>query len=315
MSNMPLVSIIINNYNYGRFLREAIESALNQTYPNIEVIVVDDGSTDNSREIIAEYGDRIIPVLKENGGQASAFNAGFAVSRGEIVCFLDSDDVFMENKVEKVVDVFYREPDIGWVFHPLQYITASGEFANIPIQIKQVGKWDVTKEAKKGKIKLFLHATSGLCFKRKLLNKILPMPEEIRITADNYIKFASALLMPGVLMAEPLAFQRLHGSNAYTFRKGRDKSALEGEIHIFTAFHLKERYSEARLFSLRLMARSLAIWKNAQVGDSSFYKNTIITDTVKKFVSDFTVKEKKEFFLRFLYHCLRLKVKYYFNLK
>lgn len=63
---LPLVSIIINNYNYGRFLREAIDSALNQTYPHVEVIVVDDGSTDGSQEIITSYGDRVIPVLKEN---------------------------------------------------------------------------------------------------------------------------------------------------------------------------------------------------------------------------------------------------------
>ncbi len=94
MSPNPKLSILINNYNYGRFLGEAIDSALAQTYRNIEIIVVDDGSTDNSCEIIAGYGDRIIPILKENGGQASAFNAGFAISTGEWIALLDSDDVF-----------------------------------------------------------------------------------------------------------------------------------------------------------------------------------------------------------------------------
>jgi glycosyltransferase involved in cell wall biosynthesis len=92
MESNLLVSIIINNYNYDRFLAEAINSALNQTYPYTEVIVVDDGSTDNSRQIIAEYGDRIIPILQPNGKQASAFNNGFAHSKGEIIIFLDSDD-------------------------------------------------------------------------------------------------------------------------------------------------------------------------------------------------------------------------------
>ena len=76
MSN-ALVSIIVNNYNYQRFLTEAIDSALKQTYCNTEVIVVDDGSTDGSLEIIASYGRRIIPLLKGNGGQNSALNAGF----------------------------------------------------------------------------------------------------------------------------------------------------------------------------------------------------------------------------------------------
>ena len=79
----PLVSIVINNYNYGRFVGSAIESALEQSYSNTEVIVVDDGSTDTSREVIASFGDRIGAVLKANGGQASAYNAGFAASKGD----------------------------------------------------------------------------------------------------------------------------------------------------------------------------------------------------------------------------------------
>src|SRR5262245_3573828 len=103
MSRLPLASIIVNNYNYGRFLRGAFDSTLAQAYPNKEVIVVDDGSTDESREIIASYGNQIIPVLKENGGQASAFNAGFAVSRGESVLFLDSDDLLLPSTLEKAV--------------------------------------------------------------------------------------------------------------------------------------------------------------------------------------------------------------------
>lgn len=69
-----------------------IDSAFNQTYPQVKVIVVDDGFIDNFREIIAGYRDRIIPVLKENGGQASAFNMGFAFSRGEILSILDSEE-------------------------------------------------------------------------------------------------------------------------------------------------------------------------------------------------------------------------------
>ena len=114
MQPQPLVSILINNYNYDQFLHDAISSALNQTYPNIEIVVVDDGSTDNSSEIIASYGDAIIPVLKANGGQASAFNAGFAASRGDIICFLDADDIFIPEKVDEVVLILKNYQESLW---------------------------------------------------------------------------------------------------------------------------------------------------------------------------------------------------------
>ena len=102
----PLVSILINNYNYERFLSDAIDGALRQTYSPVEVIVVDDGSTDNSRDVIASYGSNISFVFKNNGGQASAFNTGIAASRGDIMCFLDADDFFYPEKVERVVQIF-----------------------------------------------------------------------------------------------------------------------------------------------------------------------------------------------------------------
>ena len=91
-ANELRVSIIINNYNYDRFLAQAIDSALNQTYPNIEVIVVDDGSTDSSRQIITSYGDAIKPVLQPNSKQGIAFNNGFNHSTSDIINFLDADD-------------------------------------------------------------------------------------------------------------------------------------------------------------------------------------------------------------------------------
>src|SRR5438094_3455630 len=100
MSN-DLASVIINNYNYGRFLPEAIDSALNQTYRNTEVIVVDDGSTDNSRQIIARYNDSIEAILKPNGGQISALNAVVHASRGSVIISLDAADTLFPEGVER----------------------------------------------------------------------------------------------------------------------------------------------------------------------------------------------------------------------
>jgi len=126
------VTILINNYNYARFLPAAIDSALSQTYHPLEVVVVDDGSTDESPDIIRDYGERIRPVFKSNGGQASAFNAGFAASRGEVICLLDADDFFFPEKAERSVSALLAHPEVGWVFHPVHREDGEGHGESVP---------------------------------------------------------------------------------------------------------------------------------------------------------------------------------------
>ena len=115
----PLVSVVICNYNYGRFLDEAIRSALNQTYKRIEIIVVDDGSTDNSGEVLARQPSEVVILRTQRQGQAGALWAGVKASRGDIICFLDSDDVWLPTKLEELVAVFSDHPDVAWVRHKL----------------------------------------------------------------------------------------------------------------------------------------------------------------------------------------------------
>ena len=101
----PLISIIVPNYNYGQYLGEAIESVLNQTYKNIQLIVVDNESTDNSIEIASKYGDSITLVQKPHGGVSSARNLGMTIAKGEYICFLDSDDTWSPEKLEMQLKV------------------------------------------------------------------------------------------------------------------------------------------------------------------------------------------------------------------
>lgn len=113
-----MVSVIIDNYNYEKYIHEAIESIIFQTYADWELIVVDDGSRDGSFEVMERYAlrypDRIRLIRKENGGQASCFNAGFETSRGEIIAFLDSDDFWFPNKLERIVETHKEH---GFVAH------------------------------------------------------------------------------------------------------------------------------------------------------------------------------------------------------
>src|SRR5256885_15124414 len=106
----PLVSIIIDNCNYARYLRQAIDSTLAQTYSNFELIVVDDGSTDESRQIIRDYGDRITPLLKDNGGQGAAVNSGVPPSRGGLGWFFHSADLWLARKAGPTAAPGPREP-------------------------------------------------------------------------------------------------------------------------------------------------------------------------------------------------------------
>src|SRR6266436_6919377 len=116
LPEQPLVSILISNYNYEAYLGDAIESALQQTYDKLEVVICDDGSTDGSPRILERYRSRdrrINVVYQANGGQSLALNAAFRNSNGNIICLLDADDIFMPNKVEHVVHYFSTAPHSG----------------------------------------------------------------------------------------------------------------------------------------------------------------------------------------------------------
>ncbi|MDX2098986.1 MAG: glycosyltransferase [Leptolyngbyaceae cyanobacterium bins.59] len=295
LSETPLVSIIINNYNYGRFLGEAIESALNQTYPHTEVIVVDDGSTDHSRDVISQYGDRIIPLLKENGGQASAFNVGFAASHGEIICFLDSDDMFQPDKVEKLVATFKAHPQIRWCFHPLRYLDnhtkASLDRYPEGISSRQI---DLRSELQQGKIPLFPPATSGLAFTRSLLAKVLPMPQAIICISDNYLKYTTLSFSPGFLLDEDLAILRVHGNNVFTKRP--DKQRLEAKIHVLIAEGIRANFPKLKKLANKLMGIHLGTyWRTGGVAPES-------QAVVNRYLTNVSLIEKLEIYLRAAYH-------------
>lgn len=125
------VSVVIPNYNYGRFLREALDSALNQTYKPLEVVVVDDGSTDESHEILAEYETKGVKVIRQkNCGVGAARNTGAKASSGEVIAFLDADDIWFPEKLEKQVAAFDGDSELGLVSCGMQEFNQQGEVIN-----------------------------------------------------------------------------------------------------------------------------------------------------------------------------------------
>lgn len=115
MSSCPLVSVIIPTYNRAGLLKLAIDSVLAQTYPHIELIVVDDGSTDDTPRMLEAYGDRIVVVRKANRGGTAARNSGIEVARGEYFNFMDHDDLMAPAKIEKQVAIMHARPEVGLV--------------------------------------------------------------------------------------------------------------------------------------------------------------------------------------------------------
>jgi glycosyltransferase involved in cell wall biosynthesis len=252
--NLPLVSILINNYNYAQFLEEAIDSALDQTYPHVEVVVVDDGSTDNSQRVIERYGTRIVAVCKANGGQASAFNAGFAAARGSIIMFLDADDKFLQHKVEAVVDLFHDHPAVGSVFHA-QFLWRGDERLPSLGRVPE-GEHDFQRRIARGGAVTIPAATSGMAFRRSILAQILPMPEAQGIgLSDNFLKFMAVGLAPTYFSGDRLGIQRIHGANLYTLRA--ETAEIKARIALLTAHALRDKMPAATRFADRLFATAI----------------------------------------------------------
>jgi glycosyltransferase involved in cell wall biosynthesis len=205
-------SIVINNRDYGRFLSQAIESALAQSWPETEVIVVDDGSRDGSREVIARYRGRVEVILKENGGQASAFNAGFDISSGDVVVFLDADDALCPSAIERALAAF-GEQDVVKVHWPLDVIDENGRRTGQRYPDSPLPDGDRRAALlRAGPTTELSPPTSGNAWARTFLDAVLPMPEALyHISADKYLMELAPFFGTLRALHDPLSLYRRHG--------------------------------------------------------------------------------------------------------
>lgn len=214
------ISVIIDNYNYGVFLPQAIDSVLAQTYSDFELVIVDDGSTDDSRQIIEKYAlddVRIKPVFKTNGGQASAFNAGFEACVGDVICFLDSDDYFAPTKLEEIAALHCEGYDYIHTDH--KPVWRDG----------QDGSDNIKRFRYDGQCAFLVYymskypgnVTSTISISRKLANDIFPLPyeNEWRIQADDCIVFQASMIARARYMDRKLTYYRIHEANGHYGKK------------------------------------------------------------------------------------------------
>ena len=224
IATAPLFSVVINNYNYARYLRACIDSALAQTWQSLEVIVVDDGSTDDSVLIMKSYGDRIRSICKENGGQGSAINEGFKVSRGEWVIFLDADDKLAADAVYSVMQVAGQGNSC--VQYYLEVIASDGRDMGYRLPTRPLQGGDLKPVL--ARFQYYISPpSSGNAYARDYLKSVLPMPEaEWRIAADAYLILAAPFYGHIATVQRALGYYRRHGGGASDVNKGHESAGL-----------------------------------------------------------------------------------------
>jgi glycosyltransferase involved in cell wall biosynthesis len=214
---MPLVSVLIDTYNHERFIEEAVESVLAQNFPvaDREILVVDDGSTDRTPELLRKFEPHIRVLRKQNGGQASAFNVGIPECKGEIVAFLDADDWWAPTKLSQVVAAMNEDPAIGFVGNGIVTVFADGTRTTEVLRDGFRFQTDNLAGALLFRRRGAFMGTSRMTVRRALLQRIGRVPEEIRIQADEYIYTSAAVLMPMRILPAALTYYRLHADNGF----------------------------------------------------------------------------------------------------
>jgi glycosyltransferase involved in cell wall biosynthesis len=218
LSDRPLVSVLLSNYNYGSFLQEAIESVLQQTYEKYELIICDDGSTDGSRKVLESFQSldpRITVIFQSNQGQSGALNAAFQNSRGEMICLMDADDIFRPEKLESLVDAFVSNPDAGFAIHRMVRVDKfRNPLGEIPLLSQLPSGWQGGAFNLKGpRVLSGLPPSSGLILHRTVADLVFPIPTTLRTCADTAVQILAPLMTPIISVNRILGEYRIHGGN------------------------------------------------------------------------------------------------------
>jgi glycosyltransferase involved in cell wall biosynthesis len=246
MHNKIKITVIITNYNYKNYISEAIDSVLKQTYKYIEIIIVDDGSTDGSQEIIKKKyskNKKIKIITKKNGGQLSAFNEAFKYINGEIVFFLDADDTYNKTYIKKAVDYYNKNNFCDFLFCNKKFINK--ESVPIPPPKKTVNI--LPKKEFYGYTpvitylnKLWIGAsTSCISMRQHLLTDIIPIPfeKDWKIRADDCLVWGASLKFGyKCYLDESLVNYRIHENNSFFGKKIKNKELYLRNLKIEKLF-------------------------------------------------------------------------------
>ncbi len=227
----PLISVIVNTYNYGRFVEDAIDSALAQDFPadQMEVLVVDDGSTDDTAERVKKYGDRVRYFYKENGDQCSAVAFGVSQAKGALIALLDGDDIWLPGKLSRVAQAFANDPRTVMVYHRYAFWDSRDDTIWSPDYFADVSG-DVLADRRK-LVAYSAAPTSSLAFRREAFDRFASIPTNRGFMYDTFLFSAVIFLGPVACIPETLTKNRVHGNNRWAAgQSGPGPATLERRI-------------------------------------------------------------------------------------
>lgn len=257
MDSNPLFSVILTSYNYEEYVAESIHSVFTQTYPNIELIIVDDGSHDSSRKVIektiAGAPISVTTIFKDNAGQASAFNDAYAKIKGDVVSFLDSDDVWHADRVQQVVDFIRSFPGGAVYQHQLETGKGLKRGAMISADVFRLwkewghGTFNIA-DSSVGLLFSPFAPTSGLAFTKTILDKVFPVPEQLITCADAFLTRTATAYGPVNSLPATLGLWRDHGQNA-----GASEEFSFADFWLPTVMPALNKYYDEHNLGLRLI--------------------------------------------------------------
>lgn len=229
---LPRVSVIIPNYNYARYLPAAVESVLAQTFPDVEIIVVDDGSTDNSETVLKTYCGRVRWLAQQNQGVAAARNHGVHGSSGELVAFLDADDLWSPLKLERQVQRFLDDPDLGLVHCGVEEIEDNG--VHLRVRVDGLEGW-VAPQLLLFKPGVILGGGSGFMVPRSTFDAAQGFDTRLSTSADWDFFYRVAIHQRVGFVPEPLVKYRIHTSNMHANIGAMEHDMLIGYKKAFSS--------------------------------------------------------------------------------
>jgi glycosyltransferase involved in cell wall biosynthesis len=207
-SSSSVLTVVVPCYNYEGFVAAAIESVLDNTRVPEEIIVVDDGSTDCSAQVAATYPG-VTVVRKTNGGMASALNAGFAASHGDVVVLLDADDLAGPDRLSWIEEAF-ADPDVCMAWHPMVMVDADGKAKRFLVPSEPLPSGDLVPGIVRDGFGSFA-LTSGIAVRRSALERVGPIPEDqFRSTAEAFLIRTLPFIGRVAATSEPLGTYRSH---------------------------------------------------------------------------------------------------------